>query len=102
MRQIGEDLLRVRKARIAGDVYDEKQDGNAWGKDLLSALVRANMDTELPESQRMVDEDVLARKFTFFSILVTVGRHLIIIRGADFPCCGPRDNQVRLASRTHI
>jgi hypothetical protein len=31
------------------------------GRDLLSLLVRANMATDIPESQRITDEDVLAR-----------------------------------------
>ena len=54
MRQIGEQLLAERRK---GGTLEK-------GRDLLSVLVRANMDTELPESQRMNDEDVLAREFT--------------------------------------
>lgn len=62
MRQIGEGLLHERKINVASDIAVEKEGRNRWGKDLLSSLVRANMDKELPDSQRMVDEDVLARK----------------------------------------
>lgn len=62
MRQIGEGLLHERKMKVGSYVNVEKEGRNIWGKDLLSSLVRANMDKELPDSQRMVDEDVLARE----------------------------------------
>ena len=62
MRRIGQDLLREKKINIDENADEEKEQGRGSGKDLLSVLVRANMDTELPESQRMSDEDVLARK----------------------------------------
>ena len=49
-------------------VADEKNTGGKFEKsafkrrDLLSLLLRANMSTDLPPSQRMTDDDVLARK----------------------------------------
>lgn len=66
MRRIGEELLRRRKSEILGEKLDidgsmEKDTADLKGKDLLSALVRANLDLDLPENQRMSDEDVLAR-----------------------------------------
>ena len=65
MARIGDQLLRDSKAGIAAS---EKEDVKTdfKGRDLLSLLVRANMSTDLPPSQRMTDEDVLARQFTFF------------------------------------
>jgi cytochrome P450 len=58
MDQIGMQLLRESKAAaIAGDHKDVLE-----RRDLLSLLTRANMDKELPESQRLSDEDVLARE----------------------------------------
>lgn len=51
MRNIGKEMLSARKE--GGEL--EK------GRDLLSALVRANTDSQLPDSKRMNDEDVLAR-----------------------------------------
>lgn len=65
MRQIGKDLLRERKAGLDNNADEEKEQGQGRGADLLSALVRANLDTELPESQRMTDEDVVAQVPTF-------------------------------------
>ena len=59
MRRIGQELLREKKINIDENANAEKEQGRGSGKDLLSVLVRANMDTELPESQRMSDEDVL-------------------------------------------
>jgi hypothetical protein len=55
MARIGNELLQESKAKAAGT--GEK----TGGRDLLSLLVRANMATDLPESQRMSDQDVLAR-----------------------------------------
>ncbi|EJD01989.1 cytochrome P450 [Fomitiporia mediterranea MF3/22] len=55
MHWIGERLLKDRQA---GGTLEK-------GRDLLSVLLRANMDTELPDSQRMTDEDVLAQVPTF-------------------------------------
>lgn len=66
MQRIGEELLRQRKRVILGEKVEvdediEKDTADLKGRDLLSVLVRANLDTELPDSQRMSDEDVLAR-----------------------------------------
>ncbi|THH09705.1 hypothetical protein EW145_g1826 [Phellinidium pouzarii] len=65
MRRIAEGLLRQRKSYILGDSSAEKKTSDFEGRDLLSALVKSNMDTELPDTQRMVDEDVLAQVPTF-------------------------------------
>jgi hypothetical protein len=35
-------------------------------RDLLSLLVRANTSKDIPASQRLSDEDVLAREFLFY------------------------------------
>ncbi|KAF9036827.1 cytochrome P450 [Panaeolus papilionaceus] len=60
MDRIGKKLLSDSKASLNDS--DEK---NTWtngkrSRDLLSLLLRANMSTDLPASQRMSDEDVLA------------------------------------------
>ncbi|KAI5114648.1 hypothetical protein M0805_008456, partial [Coniferiporia weirii] len=70
MKRIGESLLRQRKRAALGELDDGKEDDaesntELAGRDLLSALVRANMDTELSDAQRMADEDVLAQVPTF-------------------------------------
>ncbi|KAF8232559.1 cytochrome P450 [Tricholoma matsutake] len=59
MARIGNQLLRESKAQAAAT--GEKQSN----RDLLSLLVRANMSSDIPESQRMSDRDVLAQVPTF-------------------------------------
>ena len=68
MQRIGEELLRQRKRIILGEKVEvdkeiEKDTADLKGRDLLTVLVQANMDTEIPESQRMSDDDVVARMF---------------------------------------
>ena len=60
MLHLGEEFLT---SRHEGGTLEK-------GKDLLSVLVRANSDTTLPESQRMNNEDVLARSYTLFALNV--------------------------------
>ena len=64
MTRIGNQLLRDSKAAM---VADEEAGGNFKSsfkrRDLLSLLLRANMSTDLPPSQRMTDDDVVARKY---------------------------------------
>lgn len=55
MARIGNQLLRESKAQAAGTSEEQSS------RDLLSLLVRANMATDVPESQLMSDKDVLAR-----------------------------------------
>ena len=63
MRRVGTELIEERKKLfvdekdpLAGASDDEQY------KDLLSALVKANLDPSIPESQRMTDEEVLSRE----------------------------------------
>ncbi|TFK25770.1 cytochrome P450 [Coprinopsis marcescibilis] len=63
MDRIGEELLRNSKAELSKQGSLGKD--SVKGKTLLTLLLRANMASDLPESQRMVDEDVLAQVPTF-------------------------------------
>jgi len=64
MARIGNQLLRDSKAAVAAEETGGKLEKSAFKRrDLLSLLVRANMSTDLQPSQRMSDDDVLARKF---------------------------------------
>ena len=71
MLRIEEHLITSRKKAVIGEIDSagEKDTSELRGRDLLSALVRSNMDTELPDSQRMSDEDVLARAYRSLFIL---------------------------------
>lgn len=66
MLRIGVDLLHQRKQGDFGTASGENSkrdwDEKEPAKDLLTVLVKANQDTELPDSQRMSDEEVIARK----------------------------------------
>lgn len=62
MRRIAKELVEERKRAFTTDKQDiEKDSDSLIGHDLLSVLIKANMDPDIPESQRMVDEDVLSR-----------------------------------------
>lgn len=58
MDRIGTQLINGAKSfwKASGEKH-----GSSHARDLLTLLVRANTDTELPESQRMSDFDVLSR-----------------------------------------
>ena len=60
---IAKELVEERKKAFTNEKKDiEKDSDNLNGNDLLSVLIKANMDPDIPESQRMNDEDVLSRK----------------------------------------
>lgn len=54
---LGRQLVQERKA----DIRAEKSDVEG-SRDLLTLLLKANMDPNVPESQRLSEEDVMARK----------------------------------------
>lgn len=57
MTEIGGQLLRKAKTIAIGEIEQNR----ARGRDLLSLLVKANMATDVLESQRLSDKDVIAR-----------------------------------------
>ncbi|KZT05226.1 cytochrome P450 [Laetiporus sulphureus 93-53] len=67
MKRIGMQLIAERKAEIAKAIQSgqKENDTGLQGRDLLTLLIKANMATDLPESQRLSDEDVLAQVPTF-------------------------------------
>ncbi|KAI0363656.1 cytochrome P450 [Pilatotrama ljubarskyi] len=69
MRHAGSQLIAERKADILREMSGEKTHGlrrNALqGRDVLSLLVKANIAPDVPESQPLSDEDVLAQVPTF-------------------------------------
>lgn len=67
MNQIARQLLQESKAAVtAKGGFAEK--GSLRGRDLLSLLTRANMAEDIPEYQKLKDEDVLAREFRVCTI----------------------------------
>ncbi|KAJ3008538.1 hypothetical protein NUW54_g3113 [Trametes sanguinea] len=68
MRRIGLQLIHDKKAAILRELGNK--DGSIDkkdlpGRDLLTLLIKANMATDLPENQRLSDEEVLAQIPTF-------------------------------------
>ncbi|KZV75630.1 cytochrome P450 [Peniophora sp. CONT] len=65
--EIGMRLIAEKKAAILSEVSSgaslEKKD--IQGNDLLSLLIRANLASDLPESARLSDRDILAQVPTF-------------------------------------
>lgn len=65
MERIGAELLRDSKAAVQKESLEngKAQSKDTWRRrDLLSLLLKANMATDLPPSQRMSDADVVARE----------------------------------------
>lgn len=63
MARIGKELLANAKTAARASATEKGGIGknSLDGRDLLSLLVKANMATDVPESQRLSDADVLAR-----------------------------------------
>ncbi|KAJ7227375.1 cytochrome P450 [Mycena pura] len=61
MRKIGQSILEERKRQVGEGATFE----TGRGRDLLSLLVRANTAKDVPASQRLSDEDVVAQVPTF-------------------------------------
>ncbi|KAH9951981.1 cytochrome P450 [Amylocystis lapponica] len=63
MHRIGLQLIAEKKAAILKEYSRQEKESlgqNLQGRDLLTLLLKANMATDIPESQRLSDEDVLA------------------------------------------
>lgn len=67
MRRIGLQLIAEKKAAILAEAREkgrvERKDMKE--RDLLTLLIRANLATDIPESQRLTDDEVLAQVPTF-------------------------------------
>lgn len=65
MNRIGAQLIAEKKAAIAREASVKKGHGGGGqslqGRDLLTLLIKANMATDIPDSQRLSDADVLSR-----------------------------------------
>lgn len=66
MRRIGLQLIAEKKAAVLAEKTSSGKEGlerkDVQGRDLLTLLIKANMAVDIPESQRLTDEEVLARK----------------------------------------
>ncbi|CAK5284492.1 unnamed protein product [Mycena citricolor] len=62
LRAIGQEILNKSKAGSAALKFEDLSSG----RDLLSLLIKANVSSDVPESQRMSDAEVIAQIPTFF------------------------------------
>lgn len=64
MHRVGLELIREKRARIMGMSHREKAEKQTdmQSRDLLTLLIKANMGLDIPEHQRMSEEDILARE----------------------------------------
>ncbi len=67
MRRIGAELVAQKKAAILATSRSSKEGldvskEDMEGRDLLTLLIKANLASDIPESHRLSDEDVIARK----------------------------------------
>lgn len=66
---IGRKLITQRKSEILASTDVDAKGGvekkDIQGRNLLSLLIKANMATDIPDSARMSDEDILAQVPTF-------------------------------------
>ncbi|KAH9885222.1 cytochrome P450 [Cubamyces lactineus] len=67
MHDIGMQLVAEKKAAIQRELAESKEKGrnDMRNRDLLTLLLKANMATDIPDSQRLSDDDVLAQIPTF-------------------------------------
>ena len=64
MKRIGLELIAEKKAAIQAESRRKGRDvekKDVAGRDLLTVLIKANMATDIPDSQRLTDDEVLAR-----------------------------------------
>ncbi|KAI0828299.1 cytochrome P450 [Trametes gibbosa] len=66
MQRIGHQLIQQKKAAIMREragTSGEVETKDVHGRDLLTLLIKANMATDVPDAQRLTDEQVLSRAF---------------------------------------
>ena len=91
MREIGMGILKQRKAELLSTGSVEKKD--VQGRDLLTLLLKANMATDIPEDQRLTDEEVLARASDHIPQIPSLTNPTAQFRGPNIPRRRPRDHK---------
>lgn len=86
MRRIGTQLLKEKRGEIMREAAEGKE--KARSRDLLTLLLKANMATDIPENQRLSDEDVIAR--TCIPRFSLHGRPVAHMRCVRLPQRSPR------------
>ncbi|KZO98273.1 cytochrome P450 [Calocera viscosa TUFC12733] len=67
-RRVGMELVSAKKLEVQNELHSKNiEKSRIVGRDLLSALIRANMADDLAPAHRMSDEEVLAQISTFIA-----------------------------------
>ncbi|KAG8852487.1 hypothetical protein FRB96_008675 [Tulasnella sp. 330] len=61
MDRVGMELVQQRKALLLQESAGEVKSSSVVGRDLLSILVKANMATDLKDSERMTDDEMMGQ-----------------------------------------
>ena len=61
MQRIGRQIMQERKAEIMRESSGHVGKNDVQGRDLLTLLIKANMATDIPDNQKLSDEDVISR-----------------------------------------
>lgn len=93
-RSIGQSIIAQKKAEILAiaesDAKGDVEKRKIQGRDLLTLLIKANMATDIPDSARMTDEDILARKSkSGYDVLCENTDKDALRRGSNLPDCWP-------------
>ncbi|KAM5543262.1 hypothetical protein V8D89_003136 [Ganoderma adspersum] len=67
MRRFGMQLIKDKKAQIMSESSGSVEKKDFDGRDILSLLIKANMASDVPDNQRLTDEEVLAQVPTFLA-----------------------------------
>ncbi|THH11443.1 hypothetical protein EW146_g8046 [Bondarzewia mesenterica] len=65
LRRIGMKMIAEKKAAVLVEASEGVEKKDVEGRDILSLLIKANMATDLPESARLNDEEILSQVPTF-------------------------------------
>ena len=94
MQRSGMELFQERKAEVLREARGVVEKRDLQSRDLLTLLIKANMATDIPDSQRLSDEDVLARTYCYMHIIAGSARSLIP------RCLGTEQRSPRTSSPT--
>ncbi|PIL30974.1 cytochrome P450 [Ganoderma sinense ZZ0214-1] len=65
MRRFGIQIIKEKKAQIVSENARSVEKKDFEGRDILSLLIKANMASDVPDNQRLTDEEVLDQVPTF-------------------------------------
>ena len=73
MERVAKQIMDEKKSEILREYSEKGSNGhvekkNMQSRDLLTLLMKANLASDIPENQRMTDDEVLARASTWMQL----------------------------------